>query len=85
MKWKISQPTSSIVALPVAIRPASMSIKSGQRSAMYLRGFKTAPIEGMRLVDCEFRSVAKPNVIENVKDLSLQAVQVNGKLISNAG
>jgi hypothetical protein len=29
--------------------------------------------------------VAKPKVIENVKDLSLQAVQVNGKLISSAG
>jgi hypothetical protein len=34
---------------------------------------------------CDFKSVAKPNVIENVKELSLREVRVNGQLISSVG
>lgn len=51
--------------------------------ALYLRGFKNAPIEGIRLGDCDFKGVAKPNVVENVKDISLRNVRVNGKLIDS--
>jgi hypothetical protein len=51
--------------------------------AIYLRGFKNAPIENIRLDDCDFNGVAKPNVVENVKDISLQNVRVNGKLINS--
>jgi polygalacturonase len=50
--------------------------------ALYLRGFKNAPIEEIHLTDCEFNNVAKPNVLENVKDLSLKNVSINGKLLS---
>jgi hypothetical protein len=51
--------------------------------ALYLRGFKNAPIEGIRLGDCDFKGVAKPNIVENVKDISLRNVRVNGKLIDS--
>jgi polygalacturonase len=52
--------------------------------ALFLRGFKNAPIENVRLVDCDLEGVAKPNVVENVKDLELRNVRINGKLVSNA-
>jgi polygalacturonase len=50
--------------------------------ALYLRGFKNAPIADVNLVDCNLRGVEKPNVLENVKDLHLSNVHVNGKLVS---
>lgn len=54
---------------------------NGQRAkcALYLRGFKKAPIEDVRLVGCRFEQVADPNVIENVKGLELVDVTINGK------
>lgn len=53
------------------------------RYALYLRGFRNAPIEDVRLVDCDLDGVAQPNVIENVKALELRNVRINGKLVSN--
>jgi polygalacturonase len=47
--------------------------------ALFLRGFETAPIERIRLMDCDFQAVAKPNVIENAKEVSLRNVRLNGK------
>jgi polygalacturonase len=46
--------------------------------ALYLRGFENAPVEDVRLVDCDFRGVEKPNVVENVKGLELRDVRING-------
>jgi polygalacturonase len=51
--------------------------------ALYLRGFENAPIENVRLVECDFNRVAKSNVLENVKDLFLHDVHVNGKLLDS--
>ena len=39
--------------------------------ALYLRGYPDAPISGVRISDCTFRNVARPDVIENVTGLSL--------------
>jgi polygalacturonase len=50
--------------------------------ALYLRGFKNAPIADVHLEDCNLQGVEKPNVLENVKDLRLSNVHVNGKLVS---
>lgn len=52
--------------------------------ALYLRGFRNAPIRDIRLVDCDFAQVARPNVIENVEELSLREVRINGKLVNPA-
>jgi polygalacturonase len=53
--------------------------------ALYLRGFKSAPIENVRLSDCNFNGVTSPNVIENVQNLSLRNVRINGKLADQNG
>jgi len=44
--------------------------------ALYLRGYKDAPIRAVRLEQCVFENVAKPNVIENVEDLALIDVKI---------
>lgn len=46
-----------------------------------LRGFENAPIYDVRIEDCEFETVNKANVVENVKNLQLRNVRVSGKSI----
>lgn len=50
---------------------------SGQ--AMLLRGYEEAPIRGVHLEDCTFFKTDKADVVENVKELSLVRVSVNGR------
>jgi polygalacturonase len=42
---------------------------SRSKHALYLRGFKNAPITGIRIVNCKFENVAQGNVVENVDGL----------------
>jgi polygalacturonase len=49
--------------------------------ALHLRGFATAPIRDVSLTDCEFGSVAQPNVVEHVEGLSLRNVRINGTMV----
>jgi polygalacturonase len=48
--------------------------------ALLLRGFRQAPITDVRLVDCTFDNVAKPDVLEAVRDITLTNVRINGKV-----
>jgi hypothetical protein len=52
--------------------------------ALYLRGFRNAPIRDISLVDCDFGSVAKPNRVERVEGLSLRNVRINGREVPSA-
>lgn len=49
--------------------------------ALYLRGFPTDQIRNVRLYDCHFNDVIRGSVIENVENLELFNVTVNGNLI----
>ena len=51
--------------------------------AVYLRGFKNAPIQGVRLSECDFEGVQNENVIEDVRDISFKDVRINGKAVSS--
>jgi Glycosyl hydrolases family 28 len=53
--------------------------------ALYLRGFKNAPIGNIHLMDCNLQGVEKPNVVENVNGLQLSNVHINGKLANDLG
>jgi polygalacturonase len=53
--------------------------------ALYLRGFKNAPIGDVHLMDCNLQGVEKPNVLENVNGLRLKNVHINGKLVNDLG
>jgi polygalacturonase len=48
------------------------------RNALALRGFPNAPIVGVTLRHCTFEHAAEPNVTENVRDLVLEDVRING-------
>ena len=46
--------------------------------ALYLRGFPSAPIENIRVIDCKFDNVAKGNVTEFVRGLDVTGTTING-------
>jgi polygalacturonase len=50
------------------------------RNALSLRGYAHTPITNVRLKDCKFENVAQADVLENVKDITLTNVSVNGTL-----
>jgi polygalacturonase len=46
--------------------------------ALYLRGFEKGTIEDIRIIDCRFDGVARPDVVEGVTALVRKNVMVNG-------
>ncbi|MCX6622146.1 MAG: glycoside hydrolase family 28 protein [Acidobacteria bacterium] len=50
------------------------------RYALYLRGFKDAPIRDVHLKNCTFASVARPDVTDHVEGLRLDNVRINGSI-----
>ena len=48
--------------------------------ALLIKGFARSPISDVRIVDCVFDGVENPDVLENVRDLVLTNVRVNGRL-----
>jgi polygalacturonase len=68
--------------VPVARKIEIEKLQSGKSEhALYLRGFENAPVEDVRVVDCDFRGVEKPDVVENVKSLDLRNVRINGEQV----
>jgi len=53
--------------------------------AVYLRGFKNDPIEGISLANCDFEGVAQGSVVENVTNVTLDNVRVNGAKVDKLG
>lgn len=51
--------------------------------ALYFRGFKNAPITDVIIENCDFGGVAEENVLENVKDITLRNVRINGKTVNS--
>lgn len=47
--------------------------------ALSLRGYADDPILNVKISHCKFNGAAKPNVIENVKGLTIDDVTINGK------
>ncbi len=49
------------------------------KQALSLRGYKSDPIQNVHLEFCTFEHTEQPNVVENVKDLVMHTVMINGK------
>ena len=64
---------------PVA-RDVEMRRVTSQRSkyGWYLRGFASAPIDNVRVLDCTFDHVAQGNVAEHVRGLTTTGTTING-------
>ena len=55
------------------------NVTSGKSQyALLLRGYAHDPVTDVRVVDCTFDNVEKPDVLESVKDIVLTNVRVNG-------
>jgi hypothetical protein len=47
-----------------------------------MRGLERGTIADIRILDCTFDDVAKPNVVERVQGLRIQNTRINGKLVN---
>lgn len=70
---------------PPVVRDVELLRVTSKKSnhALYLRGYEKATIDDIRVIDCTFNSVAKPDVIENVTRLVRRNVKVNGVAVAN--
>ena len=50
---------------------------------MDLQGFPNAPITDVHLADCTFENTARESILKNVRNLTLNHVRVNGKVVSS--
>jgi polygalacturonase len=66
---------------PPVVRDIDVRNVTSKKSqyAFLLRGYKHAPINRVRVADCRFDGVEKPDVLEAVQDLQLANVSINGK------
>ncbi len=67
---------------PPVVRDIEVRRVTSRKSqyALLLRGYAHDPVTDVRLVDCTFDGVAKPDVLEAVKDLVLTNVRINGQV-----
>jgi polygalacturonase len=67
---------------PPTVRDIDVRTVTSRKSqyAFLLRGYPHAPITGVRVRDCRFDGVEKPDVIESVTGLELTNVVINGRL-----
>lgn len=48
--------------------------------AVWIKAYKRSPANNIEIKNCVFNNVKKQNVIENVKNLKLESVSINGKI-----
>lgn len=48
---------------------------------LLMRGFENSPIQNVSIVNCSFNGVDKGNLLENVTDLKLKKLYINGELV----
>jgi polygalacturonase len=65
---------------PPIVRDVEVRNVTGKKSlyVLLLRGYAHDPVTDVRVVDCTFDNVAKPDVLDSVKDIVLTNVRVNG-------
>ncbi len=67
---------------PPVVRDVEVRNVTGKKSqyVLLLRGYGHDPVSDVRVVDCTFADVAKPDVLESVKDVVFSNVKVNGTI-----
>lgn len=62
------------------VRDVAVENLTSQNSkyGVYLRGFKNDPIEDISLTNCDFDGVSDGNIVENVENITLKNVRING-------
>jgi len=67
---------------PPIVRDVEVRRVTSKKSlhALLLRGYAHDPIQDVRLVDCTFDGVQKPDIVEHVTGLTFSNVKVNGEI-----
>ena len=71
-------------AFTPVVRDVEMRNVTSRKSkyALYLRGIERGVIADVRIIDCRFDNVARPNVVERVSGLALRDTRINGQVVS---
>src|SRR5262245_19188117 len=69
---------------PPVVRDIELRNVTSKKSnyGLLLRGYSHAPVTNVRLTNCKFENVARPDVLENVKDVILANVSINGMVLN---
>jgi polygalacturonase len=69
---------------PPVVRDVELLRVTSRKSnyGLYLRGYEKGTIEDIRILDCTFDGVAKPDVVEHVTGLVRRNVTVNGTRVA---
>jgi polygalacturonase len=67
---------------PPIVRDVEVRNLTSRKSqyGLLLRGYGHDPVSDVRVIDCTFENVEKPDVLESVKDIVLTNVKVNGAI-----
>lgn len=66
---------------PVVRNVSVRNLRSAKsKYAFYFRGFKRAPITNIFIENCSFENAAQASVLENVQQMGMRNVRVNGQL-----
>jgi polygalacturonase len=70
-------------AFTPVLRDVEVSRVTSKKSqyALLLKGYERSPIANVRVADCTFDGVEKPNVLQNVRNITLTNVRVNSRLV----
>ena len=70
---------------PPVVRDVELLRVTSRKSTygLYLRGYEKGTIADVRVIDCTFDGVAKPDVVEHVTGLVRRNVTVNGEKLSS--
>ena len=70
---------------PPVVRDVELLRVTSKKSnyALYLRGYEKGTIDDVRVIDCTFDGVAKPDVVEHVTGLVRRNVTVNGQKLNS--
>ena len=66
--------------VPPVVRDVEVVNVTSQKSrnALSLRGYANTPVTDVHLKDCRFSNVAQPDILENVRNLRIDNVVING-------
>jgi polygalacturonase len=69
---------------PPIVRDVDVRNVTSRKSnyGLLLRGYLSAPVTNLHVQDCTFDNVARPDVLNNVKNIALVNVTVNGKVLN---
>lgn len=58
----------------------NLNVEKGGDYAIWINAYKESPIENLKVVNCKFNGIKTPLKIDNIKNMQLENVTVNGEI-----